>query len=85
MHAQRLVQLLLAWVALTSGKNRVWCSSHRRSFSSDALTSALLPLQAIEEDYARSEGNLNHAKDKPDPDMQLESKLACRFALAYVT
>ena len=48
-----------------------------RSFSSDALTSALLPLQAIEEDYARSEGHLNDAKNKPDPDMELESKLAC--------
>ncbi len=81
MHAQRLAQSLLAWVILTP----VRCRSHKRSFSSDALISALLPLQAIEEDYARSEGNLNHAKDKPDPDMQLESKLACRFALAYVT
>ena len=58
---------------------------HTSLLSSDALISALLSLQAIEEDYARSEANLNHAKNKPNPDMQLESKLACNFALAYMS
>lgn len=32
-----------------------------------------VPTEAIEEDYAQSEGHLNHAKNKPDPDMQLEN------------
>jgi len=40
----------------------------------------LLPLQAIEEDYAKSQGNLNEAKNKPDPDIQLGSKLTMQFA-----
>ncbi|DBB07498.1 TPA: hypothetical protein ACH3X3_008962 [Trebouxia sp. C0006] len=42
--------------------------------------------EAIEEDYARSEGNLNHAKDKPDPDMQLEThewQAICICPLTY--
>ena len=31
-------------------------------------------MQAIEEDYSKSEANLNEAKNKPNPDIQLGSK-----------
>ena len=34
-------------------------------------------LQAIEDDYSHSEGELQDAEEKPDPDIQLGSELIC--------